>query len=111
MKTAGLVVGGAGVALVGVGGFFAFRASSLKSEALKETKYDPGKDSQYHTAGTIAVATFIGGALAIAGGAALYVLGSNKESGAAGGATPTVTAHLSPVVGPDGGGVLFTGRF
>jgi hypothetical protein len=110
-------VGGAGVALVGAGVFFGMRASSIKSDIQKEMTYSASKDSDYHSAGTMAVVTLVGGALAVAGGAVLYVIGSNQATteGAApaSNAPPPTTpmARLVPAVGPGGAGLLLSGRF
>ncbi|HVZ72319.1 MAG TPA: tetratricopeptide repeat protein [Polyangia bacterium] len=108
MKVAGFVVGGVGVALLGAGTYFALHASSLKSDIGKEQTYSPSKDSDYKSAGTMAVVSFVGGAVAVAGGAVLYVLGANKEHGEA---APAATARLVPVATPNGGALFLSGRF
>jgi tetratricopeptide (TPR) repeat protein len=110
LKIAGLATGGAGVVLAGVGGFFAWRASSIKSDIGKEMIYSPSKDSDYKSASMLSVVGFVAGGVAIAGGAVLYTLGWSK-SPHDGGAASASTALLVPTAGPDGGGLSFSGSF
>jgi tetratricopeptide (TPR) repeat protein len=110
LKIAGLATGGAGVVLAGVGGFFAWRASSIKSDIGKEMIYSPSKDSDYKTASTLSVVGFVAGGVALAGGAVLYTLGWSK-SPHDGGTAAASTALLVPTAGPDGAGLSFSGRF
>ncbi len=110
LKVAGVVTGGVGVVLAGVGGFFAWRASSIKSDALAAKTYSPSKDSDYKTASTMSVVGLAAGGVAIAGGAVLYYLGWSKSPHDAGTA-PGATALLAPSVGPDGAALLLSGSF
>jgi tetratricopeptide (TPR) repeat protein len=113
LKIAGIAAGGAGVVLAGVGGFFAWRASSLKSDINADiaknqyTKDDLAKDGDMKTANTLAVISFIAGGAALAGGAVLYYLGWSQTPQSSGGAT----AMLSPGVTANSAGLLLTGRF
>ncbi|MDB4983431.1 MAG: TonB-dependent receptor [Myxococcales bacterium] len=110
LEVAGIVTGGAGVVLVGVGGFFAWRASSIKSDIAKEKTYSPGKDSDYKSASMLGVVGLAAGGVAIAGGAVLYYLGWSKAPHD--GATPAATtAFLAPSMGPDGATLLLNGSF
>ena len=114
LKLAGLVTGGAGVLCAGVGAFFMWRGSSIKTDINNEiattgtwTPALSSRDSDMHTANALAVISFAVGGAAVAGGAVLYALGWSK--------TPhdgAPSAFLSPVVGPNGAtGLLLRGRF
>jgi tetratricopeptide (TPR) repeat protein len=114
LKLAGIITGGAGIVLAGAGGFFAYRASTLKSEINGEiTKPDASwspelqtKNSDMESAQTMALVGLVAGGVCVAGGAVLYYLGWNKT--AHDGASQ---AMLTPTAGPAGSGLLLTGRF
>jgi tetratricopeptide (TPR) repeat protein len=113
LRIAGMATGGAGVVGLGAGVFFAMRGSSLKSEINSEiartnmwTPALSGKNSDMESANKLALISFIAGGVCVAGGAVLYYLGWSKaphEGGA--------QAMLTPTVGPDGSGVMLSGRF
>jgi hypothetical protein len=99
--------------LAGVGGFFAWRASSLKSDIQSEfgktgeyTKALDGKNSDMKTANTLALVGFIAGGVALAAGGVLYYFGWSEGQGNGG-----KTAMLSPAVSGDSAGLLLSGRF
>jgi tetratricopeptide (TPR) repeat protein len=113
LRVAGMATGGVGVLGLGAGVFFALRGSSLKSEINSElaqtstwTSELAGKNSDMESANKVAMISFIAGGVCVAGGAVLYYLGWSKAPHEGG-----TQAMLTPTVGPDGSGLLLTGRF
>jgi hypothetical protein len=110
-RVAGLLIGGAGVIAIGVGGYFGWQAYSLEGEAedacggaLASCAKDQvgaaqGLINQARDQATLAdVAIGAGAAIAI-GGAILYLTAPDGETG------------VAPVIGPDQVGLSFAGRF
>jgi tetratricopeptide (TPR) repeat protein len=98
LRIGGIATAGVGVVGLGLGTYFSVRGSRLKSELADACKsgcnwpdYED-KDAAGRRANTIAVVSWIGGGLAVGGGAALYLLGRARiervqVAPAAGGAT------------------------
>lgn len=109
-KIAGLAVGAAGLAMAGVGigmGVVALQAANdVTADAKAMRTFDPAKEDLGQTA-VILEGVFLGaGALAVAGGVVLYVLGHREARRAAG---PTAT--LVPLASPRAVGGLVEVRF
>jgi serine/threonine-protein kinase len=109
-RTIGLVVGGVGIAGLGVGTVFGIVAMGKTSD-LDTQKTDASREgfdttkSDAKSAATISTVGFIAGAALVAGGAALYF--TAPKSG-----TQTATrASLVPAVGPQGSGLLLRGAW
>jgi hypothetical protein len=102
LRLAGLGAGGAGVAL-GIVGLLVYRAGANKLDAINNAPasmpYDSSNDN-YRTLGNTGVALMVGGGVAVAAGAVLYVLGHNQGAGR----TESGVAHAS--VDPVSGGLL-----
>jgi hypothetical protein len=114
LELAGIVTGGAGVVLAGVGGFFLWRGSALKSDINSEIGRThawsaalTSKDADRKTANTLGAVCLITGGAAVAAGVVLYAVGWNKAPHEGGSAS----ALLTPVVAPGAGGLLVSGRF
>jgi hypothetical protein len=109
-RTVGLILGGAGVAALGVGALFGLRANAKLDESnanghCKDNNCDAfGLElrSQQHTAATTATVSFIAGAVALGTGAAVFF---TAPSGA-----PVRRVGVTPV-GPQGAGVTVGGIF
>lgn len=107
-RVAGLIVGGAGLAALGVGTFFGFRAIAKKSDSEAGGHCHDGnvcddvgfalRDEGY-AAGNISTALFIVGGVAVAGGVTLFLTAPPRERG------------LSAQVGVSPGGLLLRGRW
>ena len=83
-----LVAGGAGVVAVGIGTVFGLRAKSKHDEAIKicPDPQCPDRDGVQRwndaiSAGNVATIAFIVGAVGVAGGVALWVVGAPESSG------------------------------
>jgi tetratricopeptide (TPR) repeat protein len=116
LKVAALITGGAGIVLVGVGGFFLLRGSNLRDDINSEvartdawTAALSSKDADRKTANTIGASSLVAGGVVVAGGAILYAIGAHNTSQEA--PSVSATARLTPVVGPNGGALLLTARF
>jgi hypothetical protein len=93
----GIVVGGAGLAALGVATVFAAKAAGAKSDSeahcVGNTCDDEGiriRESGM-TSGNIATGLFIGGSAAAAGGLILLLTAPSSQKGSSSGAKPSVT--------------------
>ncbi len=108
--TWGLLLGGVGLAGVGVGAAFGGLALSKRS-TLESESHDPsvgstrfyGDRSNADTLAAVSTAGFIVGGVALAGGIALLATAPS--------ASPVGTIRLAPGVGRDGAGVIAVGEF
>jgi hypothetical protein len=89
-RVAAIVVGGVGVVGVAVGTIFGLRSMSKGNDADAHCDGDTCRDhagvklrDQAHSAGTVSTIAFVGGALGLAGGAALWFTARDQESSAA----------------------------
>ena len=112
MKTVGFVVGGVGIAAIGVGAVFGILASSQASNAKSDATLCPDKvctpagRSEIDSAKGKALVSTIGigvGAAALVTGAVLVLTSPSPKR--------TTSARLVPEVGPHGGGMFMTGTF
>jgi hypothetical protein len=114
-KTVALVVGGVGIAGLAAGGVFGLLASS----SLSKERTDCGPSStcasyqaglgDYNAANTFATAStiaFVAGGVLVAGGAVLWLTSPSR-----GGAPAAGAMGLSPILGPEGGGLTLRGAF
>ena len=114
-RVAGLVLGAAGLAGVGVGAVFGVLAirdwSSSKSECASPTCPSPNYEAavsdhdRAETSATIATAGFIAGGVLLATGVVAWLTSPST------GAESTASFHLSPALGPGLAGLAVTGRF
>jgi hypothetical protein len=114
LRTIGLVVGGAGIVGLGVGGFFGLRAKSLNDESNEGDHcsstnecdaFGGGKRDDAKSAATISTVAFVAGGLLAAGGVALFIVGSANDE-------PTAARLVAtPVVGPTEAAVVMQGTF
>ena len=111
----GIVLGGAGVVALGVGAGFALRAKNLDEESRStggcnpdtgfcETNTGLEANRDARAAGNVATALFIGGGALVAGGVALYLVGSASDASSA-------SLSVSPLVGLRGFGIGARGAF
>lgn len=115
-RLGGLVLGGAGVIAVGVSSLMTLSARGQYNDALEmycggaKDMCDPMGLEQTHDArstANTATVIFIGGALAVGGGIALYLLAPKAAS-----ATGSEEArYVVPSLTPDSAGVVYGGRF
>jgi hypothetical protein len=107
-KTAGWVLGGAGVVGVGVGTILGFVAISDNNAAQCNASHQclAGPLSNARGAALGSDIGFIGGAVLLAGGAALVLFGPNGTAERA-----VSTVAIAPVVGPGGGGLAVAGSW
>jgi serine/threonine-protein kinase len=113
-RLGGLVLGGAGVIAIGVSSLMTLSARGQYNDALAmycnnaKDMCDPmGLEQTHdarHTANTATV-IFVGGAVAVAGGIALYVVAPKSAERA------DQARYVVPSVTPDGAGVVYGGRF
>jgi hypothetical protein len=113
LKTAGLIVGGAGVIGLGIGSVFGLKASGLNSDSnanghcdstgCDSTGYDLRNDAL--DAARVSTALFIVGGVLVAGGVTLYFVGGSPAE------RPTSRVALTPIVGPAHAGVWLHGGF
>ncbi|MSP61893.1 MAG: tetratricopeptide repeat protein [Myxococcales bacterium] len=104
-RIAGLAVGAGGVALVGAGIVFAVLASSAGNQISHPTpgqRFDPSLESKGGAFNALAITGLVVGGVAIAGGAALYILGRDPKG-------PALT--LVPALGPGRAGASLDLRF
>lgn len=106
MKTAGLIVAGAGVVSLGLGGYFGYRALKISND-ISDHKDDAWQDSiiAYQEEGQrdeyLQIALLSAGGVLLAGGVYLYFKGKAKSE----------TATVTPTVTPGGGGMVLSGSF
>jgi serine/threonine-protein kinase len=115
LRTIGLIVGGAGIVGLGLGGFFALRASSLNSDSKASNHCDSNnqcdptglglRDDAISAANIATVATIAGGVLA-ATGVTLFIVGAPKDARA-----DSARVQATPAVGPGVAGMMLGGRF
>jgi hypothetical protein len=108
-RVAGIVVGAAGVAALGVGGFFALHARSLYNNASCNPQNQCSPQglqdrNDAHTQATIATVTMGVGAAALVGGAILFLTAPR-------GSAPATSVRVSPVLAKDELGVGVIGRW
>jgi hypothetical protein len=114
LRTIGLIVGGAGVVALGVGGIFALNAKSANEESKEDghcnaqNLCDPvggSKRDDAESAAMVASVTLIaGGALAAAGVTLFFVGGASRASSA-------LSIQALPLVGRRDAGLALRGRF
>lgn len=114
-RLGGLVLGGAGVIAIGVSSLMTLSARGQYNDALEmycnnaKDMCDPMGLEQTHDArstANTATIIFIGGAVAVAGGIALYVLAPKSAEHA-----DAQARYVVPSVTPDGAGVVYGVRF
>jgi hypothetical protein len=107
VRIAGLVTGGAGVAL-GVTGFFVYNAGASKLDAIKSDAAAgrPYNESNgdYRTLGGAGIGLVVAGGAAVAAGAVLYLLNRDTEPSSG----TTVSLGYAP---GSGGAITIGGRF
>lgn len=111
--TAGLILGGVGIAAIGVGSYFGVRALSANSDSNKTCPNTTCSDSSAlkqnsdaHTFAWIADIGIGAGVVALAAGAYLFISDSSKRSSS----SASARAKLVPSLGPNSAGlVLHTG--
>jgi tetratricopeptide (TPR) repeat protein len=113
LKIAGLVTGGAGVALVATGVVFGLAAKSAQSDVetavANHQPFDPAVDEAGKRDGTIALVGLGVGAAALATGGVLYYLGVHKDREAAGGISGRVS--VLPGVGGTARGITLRVKY
>jgi hypothetical protein len=115
-RTVGFIVGGVGVAALGLGAVFGALAIGDRSDGDKlcpEKKCTPEGQAFIDAASTKALVSTIGigvGVAAVGAGVVLILTSGPSKTDAARGASP-VTARLYPVAGPGGGGLTLAGSF
>ncbi len=105
MRTAGIIVGAAGVASVVAGVVLSLKANSLASDMEKLDGYTSDKESSRKSYANLGLAAYGVGAACIATGAVLYVLGLRTP------ATRPPSVALAPIFAPGGAGAAITGAF
>jgi hypothetical protein len=103
MRTAGLLLGGAGVVALTTAIILNLKANDLAHQA--NNQYDPAAASSQKSYRTGAVVCYVAGGATLAAGAVLYLIGYARRD-----STPRGLAVL-PVFGSDGPGVLLQGNF
>ncbi|WP_052375387.1 hypothetical protein [Chondromyces apiculatus] len=120
LRTVGFVVGGVGIASLGVGAVFGALAAGQASSAEDDQALCPNKQctpagrAEIDAAGTKALVSTIGigvGVAAIGAGVTMILLSgrSSRPEGAA--VTRPPVARIVPELGPQGGGVHLIGAF
>lgn len=111
MRTAGLVIGAAGLVGVVVGSVFGLNAKSKNDEAADMCSGTVCRDpraipltSDAQAAATVSTIAFAAGGVALAGGAALYFLAPKKPSGGTG-------LQVAPQVGLGSAGLVLGGSW
>jgi hypothetical protein len=106
-KTAGWILGGVGVAGLGVGTIFGIIATGDKSSAHCDSNNvcDPGTVSGIKSAALISDIGWISGGVLLAGGAALVLWGPRKSEGTA------AALRLAPMFTANGGGIVAGGAW
>lgn len=109
LRWAGLGVGAAGLAAMGVGGVFVAKTASDKSAAHCDASgaCDAGPLSDARSAATVATVGFIAGGALLAGGAAIVIFAPKRETST----SPSAGVRLVPVVGARDTGILMSGSW
>ena len=106
MRPTGIAVGAAGVVSLGIGAFFGLKAKSLSDELSEPgAQFDPGKEADGEAAERNMFITVGAGAVLVAGGVVLFVLGGG-DSG-----EREAQVGWTPVVGDGYQGVAYGGTF
>ncbi len=122
-RTAGLVVGGVGIAGLALGSVFGILASGAKSDAKKACESGPSftypgtcdptsrdtvdkSNSNAKSNATISTIGFIAGGALLAGGAVLYLTAPSAKS-----STSAARLRLAPAVSPGTAGAVLGGAF
>jgi hypothetical protein len=113
LRMIGLVTGGAGIATLGVSGYFGVHASSLnrdsKSGCDANNNCDAAglaKRNDAVSASNITTITLVAGGVLTAAGVTLFLVGGPKETKA-----DAARVEAAPVVGPGAAAMLLRGRF
>jgi hypothetical protein len=111
-RTAGYIVGGAGVVALGVGVFFGIKTLSLASDVKSECPNGPcasqdgiDKNSSAHTDALVSDITLGIGVVAVAAG--VYLILTSKSTNE----TSHAAFQITPSASPHGGGAAIVGRF
>ncbi len=113
VRTVGWVVGGVGLAAVGVGAYFGVRAMGLHDDAKQDGHCSEadgcdakGQDlvSQAKDAASVANVLYVSGGLLVAAGITLYLVGAPAD-------TSSASVQLAPSMTSKGPGVTLIGRF
>jgi hypothetical protein len=120
-RTAGFIVGGAGVAALGIGAVLGILAAGEASSAEDDPALCPGKRctpagrDAIDAASTKALVSSIGfgvGIAAVGAGAILILTARSSDAATPPARPPALTsARLVPAAGPDGGGLVVAGTF
>jgi hypothetical protein len=105
-RSVGWVVGGIGVAGLGVGAVFGLQALSTKSSHCDAsgTCTPPGSANDAYRQGTISTVSLVAGGVLVAGGLGLLLL-------APGGERSSTSVALAVLAGPSTGGACLVGRW
>jgi hypothetical protein len=107
LKTAGLVVGAAGVVGLALGAVFGVEALSTKaSHCDSNGQCDPGSASTAYSQATLSTLGLAAGGALLAGGVTLYLLAPRGA-----GARRDTNLALAPTVGHSAGGLELAGRW
>jgi hypothetical protein len=111
LRVAGIVAASVGVA-AGIAGGFVYRSGAIRVDSIEQTarnmaNYDPA-NGNYATLGNAGIAMMVGGGVAIAAGAVLYLVGRNQQ----GGSVDTSATHARIDIAPNGRlSIGLSGRF
>lgn len=113
-RTIGLILGGGGLVVLGVGGYFGLRAAATNDEALTHCREAAGATrctptgleltSDARTEATVSTILVGGGAALLAGGIVLYLTGTSRSPAAA-------HVRATPYASARSAGVSLEGRF
>jgi hypothetical protein len=115
LRTAGIVVGAAGVVALGVGGYFGLSAKSLNEDSKAAghcgvgndcDEFGLGKRNDAVSAATTSTILFIAGGVLAATGVTLFIVGKPKEA-----APAAANLQLVPTLAPGIAGALASGHF
>jgi hypothetical protein len=114
LRTIGLIVGGAGVVALGVGGLFALKAKNANEESKEDDHCNAAnqcdaiggtKRDDAESAAAVASVSLIAGGVLAAAGITLFVLGAPSRE------PSTVSIEALPLIGRSDAGVALRGRF